>query len=76
VSFRVHNEALTRHFLGLFQPHDVENGRGHVGQDTVLQLRVPVPCHIDDGNRIDGVCRVGRAVVIEGMVCVAVVGEG
>lgn len=64
------NEAMACHFLGLLQPHDVEDGRGHAGQDTVVYLRVLVPSHVDERDGVDGVCRIGCAVSIDGVAVV------
>jgi len=53
----------------------MEDGRSHVGKDAVLHSRVAVLCHVDERDRVGGVGGVGRAVVVDGMVGVAVVGS-
>ena len=45
-------KTFARHFLGLPQTHDVEDGRSDIGQDTVPHLCVLILRHIDEGNRV------------------------
>ena len=52
----------------------MEDAGSHVGQDAILHLRILIRGHVDEGNGVRGMCRVGRAVGIDGMVGIAVVG--
>ena len=69
------DEALACHVLWLFQTHDVQDGGSHVGQSTVLYGGRVVVGHVDKGNGIQRMSGVGRAVGIDGIVGITVVGN-
>ena len=69
------NQVLARHVSRLGQTHDVQDGRSHVGQHAVLHLGVLVRRHVDEGHGVQRVGRVGRAVGVQGVVGIAVVGD-
>ena len=60
---------MSCHGFGLFEPHQVEDRRGYVGQDTVADRFHAVGNH-DDRHRIERMSRIGRAVGIEAIVSV------
>ena len=65
---------MSCHGFGLFEPHQVEDRRGYVGQDTVADRFHAVGNH-DDRHRIERMGRIGRAVGIDRIVGVAVIGD-
>ena len=67
------DQVHTRHVSRLFQAHDVEDRRSYVGQHTVLHLGMLVLRYIDKGNGVQRVSRVGRAVLVDGIVGITVV---
>ena len=65
---------MSCHGFGLFEPHQVEDRRRYVGQDTVADRFHAVGNH-DDRHRIERMGRIGRAVGIDRIVGVAVIGD-
>ena len=65
---------MSCHGFGLFEPHQVEDRRGYVGQDTVADRFHAVGNH-DDRHRIERMSRIGRAVGIDRIIGVAVIGD-
>ena len=53
----------------------MEQRGGHVGQPAVLHFGRIVVRHIDERHRIERVGRVGRAVFVDGVVGIAMVGD-
>ena len=65
---------MSCHGFGLFEPHQVEDRRRYVGQDTVADRFHAVGNHADR-DRIARMGRIGRAVGIDRIVGVAVIGD-
>ena len=68
------HQRMSCHGFGLFEPHQVEDRRGYVGQDTVADRFHAVGNH-DDRHRIERMSRIGRAVGIDRIIGVAVIGD-
>lgn len=65
---------MTGHFRGLRQIHGLEQRRSHIGKSAILHFCVLIVADEDERHRIQRMGRVGRAVGIEGVVGIAVVG--
>ena len=71
----IHNQVLACHLLGLLQAHDMENTGRHVGQNAVLHLCRLIIGHIDKRHGVERMGRVGRTIVVNGVVGITVVGN-
>ena len=71
----VADKAFARHVGRLLQSHDVEDGGSNVGQAAVLHGGAVVVGHVDEGHGVQRVSGVGRAVGVDGVVGIAVVGN-
>ena len=66
---------MAGHVGGLLETHDVEEAGCDVCEDAVLDLGALVLRDIDEGHGVEAVGGVGRAVGVDGVVGVAVVGD-
>ena len=67
------DEAFACHLCRLRQSHDVEDGRCHIGQDSVLHGCILVLSHINEWNRVERVGCVRSSVWVDGVVSISVV---
>jgi hypothetical protein len=75
-SLRLDQQARTGHLLRLGKAHDGENGRGNITEDTVGLLEAVALGSVghDEGNLVEGVRGLGGVLLVEHLLCVAVVG--
>ena len=69
------NQTLAGHVGGLLQSHDVQDAGSNVGQTAVLHGGAVVVGHVDEGHGVQRVSGVGRAVGVDGVVGITVVGN-
>ena len=69
------NQVLTSHIGRLFQAHDVEDRRSHVGKDTIgnLSRLVLIVTYIDERNRVQRVGSIRSAIRVNCVIGITVV---
>ena len=72
-AFSVFYKAVSRHFFGLLQSHDVQYARSNVGKYSVFYRSVFIVADINERNRVERMLGIGSAVFVERVIGVAVV---
>jgi hypothetical protein len=75
-SSRLDQQAGTSHLLRLRQTHNCENGRGNITEDAVSLLEAVALGSVghDKGDLVESVRGLGGVLLVEHLLCVAVVG--
>jgi hypothetical protein len=75
-SLRLDQQAGTSHLVRLGQTHDGENGRGNITEDTIGLLEAVALGSVghDEGDLVESVRGLGGVLLVEHLLCVAVVG--